>query len=660
MKLKKYKLLFLFAIIGCIKIQAQTTVASIFSDNMVLQRNVKIPVWGFAKANETIVVQFHHQTKKTTANKNGKWSVSLDKEIAGGPFVLSIKGKNKIEITNVLVGEVWLCSGQSNMEWTVGQSDNAKNEIDNATFPTIRHIKIPKEINTVPSSDFKNSTWQVCSPETVANFTGIGYFYAKELNQKLHVPIGIINATWGGTNIETWISRDGFESRDFGNEEFNEMIAQMPKVNLNSLLDLKMNAAQNRIESLQKTKFTTDKEPFYKDFNFDDSSWLELQQPGIWEEQSLGNFDGVVWLRKHFTLTEINNNITLEIPAIDDTDETYVNGIKIGETIGWDKKRSYLIPATILKIGTNVIAIRVTDTGGGGGIHGDDDGLRILTNATQIPLSGAWKFQVAQIKNAVNENEFPSLCYNAMIHPLLPFAFKGVLWYQGESNASRAFQYQKTFPLLIKDWRSKFNSDFPFFYVQLASFTTKGNSNEGCSWAELREAQTNTIKVKNTGMVVTTDLVTNPKDIHPTNKQDVSKRLVSIALENAYENESPIKIVTSSGPKFKSFENKDGKTIVIFDNIGSGLLTTDKYGYIKGFEVAGENHQFYFAKAEIFQNKIVLICNKVPIPIAIRFGWIGDATECNLFNNEGFPAIPFRTDHWKLSTEDVKYKISIP
>ena len=650
---KKYFVIALFLFIGTF-IQAQTSVASIFSDNMVLQQNVKIPIWGFAKANETITIKFHNQTKKTVANKDGKWSVYLDNESAGGPFLLSIKGKTKIEIKNVLVGEVWLCSGQSNMEWTVGQSNNAKEEIANANFPTIRHIKIPKEINSIPNSDFKNASWQICSPETVADFTGIGYFYAKQLNQKLNVPIGIINASWGGTNIETWISREGFES----SPEFKEMIAQMPKVNLNSLLDLKMVAAQSKIEALQKNRFTTEKVPFYKDLNFDDSAWLQLQQPEIWEEQSLENFDGVVWLRKHFTLAENKKPITLEIPSIDDNDETFVNGIKVGETDGWDKKRSYQIPSEILKVGDNIIAIRVTDNSGGGGIYGNNEELKLILEKTQIPLSGTWKFQVETIKNSVNENEFPSLCYNAMINPLIPFAFKGVLWYQGESNTSRAYQFNRTFPLLIEDWRSKYKSDFPFYFVQLASFVTKGNSNDGCSWAELREAQTNTLQLKNTGMVVTTDLVTNPKDIHPTNKQDVGKRLASIALENAYDNSNSIKFVISSGPKFKSFENKAGKTIITFENIGSGLFSPDKYGYIKGFEVAGQNHVFYFAKAEIINNKVVLTCNKVSNPIAIRFGWVGDASECNLYNNEGFPAIPFRTDNWKLSTEVEKYKIS--
>lgn len=639
-------------------IQAQVDVASIFSDNMVLQQNTKIPVWGVAKTGEAVTVKFHNQTKKTITDKNGKWSVYLDNEKAGGPFILSIKGKTKIEIKNILVGEVWLCSGQSNMEFIIEQANDAKNEIAKANFPLIRHIKIPKEINPIGQTEFKKSNWEVCSPETVANFTAVGYFFARELNRKNHVPIGLINATWGGTNIETWISREGFES----SPEFKEMIAHMKNVDLNSLLDLKMVAAKKRVESLQKTKFTTDKVPFYKDLNFDDSAWLTLQQPGAWEEQSLGNFDGVVWLRKHFTVTEISKSALLDIPGVDDNDITYVNGIKVGESEGWDTKRSYKIPSEILKIGDNVIAVRVTDNGGGGGIYGNADLLKLTTENSQIPLAGTWKFQVEEIKNDLNENEFPSLCYNAMINPLIPFAFKGVLWYQGETNAPRAFQYKTAFPLLINDWRLKFKFDFPFYFVQLASYETKGNSNEGCDWAELREAQTNTLKVKNTGMVVTTDLVTDPKDIHPKNKLDIGKRLAAVALTNLYNQK-----MVCNGPTYKSFENSNGKSILSFENIGSGLSSKNSSNFVSGFEVAGNDKVFYPAKGILLSEnkngkevytKVSLTSDKVANPVAFRFGWIGDTSECNLFNNEGFPAIPFRTDDWKLNTEDIKYKLN--
>jgi sialate O-acetylesterase len=325
-------------------------------------------------------------------------------------------------------------------------------------------------------------------------------------------------------------------------------------------------------------------------------------------------------LRKQFILDQINGVLTLQIPAIDDNDVTYINGNKIGQTNGWDKKRSYQIPAEILKIGKNVIAIRVEDTGGGGGIYGNENELKLTQNNKEIPLNGKWKFQVEFIQNSLNPNEFPSLCYNAMIHPLIPFAFKGVLWYQGESNASRAYQYQKAFPLLINDWRQKWQNEFPFYYVQLATYKTNGNSNEGCDWAELREAQTKTLSVKNTAMVVTTD-VGNPNDIHPKNKKTVGKRLASIA-SNHIDHEN----VICSGPTYLSFKNIENQTIVTFESIGKGLYTTSSDGFVNGFEVADDDQIFYIAKAFIKDNKVIISCEKVLNPVAVRFGWIGDAS----------------------------------
>lgn len=628
---------------------AQVKVASIFADDMVLQRDAKIPIWGWATANEKITVKFHQQTKTTKADQNGKWAVRLNREQAGGPYNLSITGKNQILLKNILVGEVWLCSGQSNMEWTVKQSDDASNEMAKANHPDIRHIKIPKNINTLPNADIGKTAWEICSPETVGDFTAIGYFYAKELHEKLHIPIGLINASWGGTNIETWIGREGFES----STDFQEMIAQMPKINLEALLDLKMKTKQDRITALQKYPLNTNQVAQYQEPTFDDKQWLTLQQPQIWEEQSLGDFDGTVWLRKHFTLTEkdFNTEGILQIPAIDDNDITYLNGIKIGATNGWNIERNYKIPLGLLKAGDNVIAIQVVDNGGGGGIHGSDSDLKLTVGATTIALHGLWQFQVETIKNSINENEYPSLCYNAMIHPLIPFAFKGMLWYQGESNASRAFQYNKTFPLLIENWRQQWQSKFPFYYVQLATYKTKGNSNEGCPWAELREAQTNTLKVPNTAMVVTTD-IGNPKDIHPTNKQTVGKRLASIAFNHLYDEKT-----VCSGPVFKTFETKGNQTIVTFDSVGLGLKIPNN-NLVYGFEVAGNDQVFYPAKAIINNNTVILTCEQVVNPQAVRFGWIGNASACNLFNMEGFPAIPFRTDIWKTASKNVVYRLS--
>lgn len=635
----------------CLQAQAKIILPKIFSDNMVLQRNGLIPVWGWADANEKIEVRFNNQVKSVKAGKNGKWLIRLDAENAGGPYDMTIKGKNTVQIKNILVGEVWLCSGQSNMEWTVGQSMNAKQEITAANNPFIRHIKIQRDISSLPQNDINAGNWQICDSATVANFTGVGYFFAKILYNELKIPVGLINSSWGGTNIETWISREAFENSD----EFKEMIAGMPKIDLDSLSKLKVKGSVLRIEALQGTKMEGMNTSQFREPSFDDSKWPVLNQPQLWEEQSIGELDGIVWLRKTIVLSslDLTKEATLVLSKIDDNDITYVNGIKVGSTNQWDANRRYTIPPGVLKEGKNVIAVRVEDTGGGGGIYGDAADVKLILYNASLPLSGEWKFQVESVIKTTNQNSLPSLCYNAMISPLIPFAFQGVLWYQGESNAGRSYQYRKAFPLLINDWRQKWNnSSMPFYFVQLATFNNPGNSNEGCGWAELREAQTMTLSLPNTGMCVTTDLVTNPKDIHPTNKQDVGKRLASLALNNLYR-----KNMICNGPVYKSMEIKNDQVILSFDNIGTGLYTPDKYGYIRGFEMAGKDQVFHYAKAFIKGNTVVLFNEKVENPVAVHFGWIGDASDCNLFNKEGYPAVPFRTDEWKTVTKDEKYKI---
>ncbi len=649
--MKKYLFVFVYFYSIVSGLHAQVTLPKFFGDNMVLQRNGSIPIWGVAKPNEKVVVQFNKQTKATEADNTGKWAIRLDAEKAGGPYVLNINGGNNIQFKNILVGDVWLCSGQSNMEWTVAQSDNVTKEITNANYPFIRHIKIQRALNSLPNVDIENTEWKVCDSNSVSNFGAVGYFFARNIYQNTKVPIGLINSTWGGTNIETWISREGFESSN----EFKEMIAGMPKISLDSLNKNKNYNTTKKIEANQEGKIGNMDVTTFKEIDFDDTRWPLMNIPQLWEEQALGEIDGLVWLRKTITLTkdDVKENAILELSKIDDADVTYINGIKIGSTNSWNTKRKYVIPFNILKEGKNVIAVHVVDNGGGGGIYGDSADVKLTLINRTIGLQGKWKYQVESILKNTTPNSMPSLCYNAMIAPLIPYAFKGILWYQGESNAGRAIQYRKAFPLLINDWRKKFkNNNAAFYFVQLASYTTAGNSNQGCSWAELREAQTMTLLQPNTGMVVTTDLVTDANDIHPTNKQDVGKRLAAIALHNLYN-----KKMACSGPMYKSMEIKGNQIILSFDNIGSGLSTTDKNGYVKGFEIASSDKVFYDAEAFIKGNTIVLSSKKVVDPIAATFGWMGDATACNLFNKEGFPAVPFRTAEWRNATKSEKYEM---
>lgn len=640
-----------FAFLFSIYSNATIRLPKIFADDMVFQRDKLIPVWGWADANEKIEIRFNKQLKTTKADKNGKWMVRLNAENAGGPFELSVKGKNKLVLKNVLVGEVWICSGQSNMAFTVSEGYNAEKEINEANFPFIRHFTVERDISSLPKDDLKAGKWEVCDKTTVGNFTAVGYFFAKKLYEELKIPIGLINTSWGGTGSETWTSREAFEYSD----EFKEMIAGMPKVNLDSISQIFIKSITKRIEILQGSKISPDDATSFKELTFNDASWPELNAPELWEPQDLGEFDGVVWLRKTITLSanDAGKTATLELSKIDDEDITYVNGIEVGRNNIWDAKRKYEILAGILKEDENVISIRIVDGGGGGGIYGETADLKLTVGNTLIPLAGKWKYQVEEVKSDISPNSYPSLLFNAMVNPLIPFAFQGVLWYQGETNAWRAQQYKKAFPLLINDWRNRWpQGDFPFYFVQLSSFNeTNGDSNNGSMWAELREAQTETLQLKNTGMCVTTD-IGDPNDIHPKNKQEVGKRLSAIALNNIYQ-----KNRVYGGPTFKSMEIQGNKIILSFENIGSGLSTPDKYGYLKGFEIAGKDQVFYYAKAIILNDKVIVYAENVATPAAVHFGWADDASDNNLYNKEGFPAVPFRTDNWKNVTENIKYRI---
>lgn len=622
---------------------------------MVLQRNVPVPVWGWAGAGEKIVVQFNLQTKTTQADASGKWRVDLDPEKEGGPFQLHVKGNSAITYNNVLVGDVWLCSGQSNMEWTVNNANNYAEEMAAADLPMIRHTKIALTAAGSPLQDLATGNgWQAATPATVGNFTAVGYFFAKRLHEELHVPIGLINSTWGGTNVETWTSREALQQ----NNEFREMMAGFPVLNLDSI------AAVRRQETLDKLAGTQGGLPSagevkkWKEASFDATGWQHMKVPGLWETQSLQNVDGVVWLRREFNIDPSmhKGNADLMLGMIDDNDETYINGVLVGSTKGYNLKRLYTIPQGTLRDGKNVIAIRIDDTGGGGGIYGEPGDVKMIFAGSSLPLAGDWQYRVESViqTNAVDPNSYPTLLYNAMINPLIPYAIKGAIWYQGESNAGRAYQYRTAFPLMIGDWRSRWKQgDFPFYFVQLSSFNANGGTVEkGSEWAELREAQTLSLSVPNTGMVVTTD-IGEPKDIHPRNKQEVGKRLAAVALNKTYKRSNEF-----SGPVFKSMRIEGNKAIIDFDHKGGGLITTDPGGWVKGFAIAGTDKKFIPATAMIEGEHIVVSAAGVNGPVAVRYAWSDFAGDANLYNLEKFPAVPFRTDKWSGITDLRKYRIT--
>ncbi len=650
------KLTFLILILFAYSVaMANVLLPRIFGDNMVLQRNKPVRVWGWAAPGEKVEVNFNLQTKSVKADKAGKWQIMLAPEVAGGPFELQVKGKNELTIHNVLVGEVWICSGQSNMEMPVegwGKINNFEKEIAEADYPLIRHFKVPNTVSTNLKDDLTGGDWKICTPENTGDFSATAYFFARELYSKLNIPIGLINTSWGGTQSEAWTSQEGFASSD----EFKDIASSMKAGDLDAMLKERRNAVKQQMEKLQGGLDPNPQTSEWKTIGFDDSKWSKMKLPGLWEEQGLANVDGTIWFRKTIEISEseAGQPALLELAKIDDTDETFINGTKVGETNSYNSQREYSIPSGILKTGKNVITVKVVDTGGGGGFYGESAEMKLTIGKNIQPLSGDWFFRIESLKdagNSVGPNDYPSLLYNAMLNPLLPYTIEGAIWYQGETNAGRAYQYRKAFPLMIMDWRKHWNlGDFPFYFVQLSTYgSDQANSANGSTWAELREAQAMTLSLPNTGMAVTTD-IGNPKDIHPKNKQDVGKRLAAIALHDVYQISGEY-----CGPVYQAMKQDGNKIEISFTHTGTGLMVKDKYGYVKGFEISGADKKFHYAKAWQAGDKIVVFSEEVSDPVAVRYNWADDASEGNLFNKEQFPAAPFRTDNWDGITIKNKY-----
>lgn len=631
----------------------------IFSDNMVLQRNTPIKIWGYAPKGETITITFHGQTVKATANSNSKWLATLQPTQAGGPYEMTVRTKaSSIAYKNILIGDVWVCSGQSNMEFPIkgwSQVYNADEEIAKANYPNIRLFNVEKNISSQPEEDVKGGEWRPCSPATISPFSAVGYFFGRALHDSLKIPIGLIASVWGGTDIETWISRTSLDS----STEFHPLVKDLPQGSLDSLAAMHKEGTIRLVKNIQGQLPDAATIQTWKAANFDDHKWPKMQLPGLWDDQQLGAaFDGEVWFRKQVELRSPAEEASLSLGMIDDNDETYVNGIKVGATNGYNQPRVYKIPAGVLHEGTNTITVKVFDSGGGGGIYGNKTDLYLETKGNKLALDGAWAFQVADIASgsaAFGPNSYPSLLFNAMIHPIIQYPVKGAIWYQGENNAGRAFEYRQAMPLLIHDWRNQWKEkNMPFYFVQLASFSAgNGNSNKGSTWAELREAQTLTaINVPNTDIAITTD-IGDAHDIHPRNKQDVGKRLAALALQNTYG-----KPILSHGPIFKSMGITGSRVEINFRETGSGLILKGKG---EGFEVAGEDKKFYPATAVVTNDgeTITVYANEVQHPVAVRYAWTDDASNAGLFNKEGFPAFPFRSDQWAEITHDVKYHVTL-
>ena len=648
-RFKKYDTFFLviFCLLISQSIRAEIKLPGYFTDNMMLQRDMPIKIWGWGNRYETVTVSIHDQKVNTRCKKDGTWEIILSPIPYGGPYSLTVQGKeNSIKIENILIGDIWLCSGQSNMEWTVAQSANSKQEVQNANYPEIRALKVPKSIKNSPQDNF-NAQWEICSPSTVGAFSGIAYYYARALYKEVQIPIGIINASWGGTDIETWISDEAFTALPSNvQKQYNMEVVN----NLEEYIRQNKGQKQAFLDAMENDPGINN-QWFIPGFNT--VAWEEMRVPGEWGTTPLSLIDGHVWFKYdlNLTCTEAGRPATLSLGTIDDADITWVNGTKVGNASGWDTPRIYSIPPGILKEGSNNITVRVTDNGGSGGMWGQEADIYLEIDNTRHSLAGNWKYQMS-VANAdyhvldITPNMVHSSLYNTMIHPLTPFRIKGVIWYQGENNVGAGYDYRTLFQTQIKDWRTRWGYELPFYWVQLANLYPEDTTPVESSWAELRESQAMTLELPHTGQATIYD-IGDAYSIHPTNKQEVGRRLSLIALHKDYGRDS----LVYSGPTFQNVSFKENTAVITMNTYGSQLTIHNKYGYLEGFSIAGEDRKFVWAKAFIDANgKIIVYNENIAEPVAVRYAWSNNPA-ANLFNAQGLPAIPFRTDSWKGVTE---------
>jgi len=671
-KFKLFQILTLASLLAMVSCKEQPkeflSLPSLFTENMVLQQNTEVAIWGQSSAKAKIKLTGSWGEEITAeANEKGEWMAKLKtSEAVSSAYELTIATKDtSIVIKNVLLGEVWLASGQSNMEmplsgWLPNDTivSSAKT-IAEATNTDIRMFTVSRDVAFEPQADCKG-TWEVSSPSSVGNFSATAYFFALKLYSELKVPIGIIHSSWGGTPAESWVRTDFLEKES----DFNNILSGI-KESLPQMENLK-----NWLDSLPKlevptTEVTSDFESIdYKDLqcastDFNDSQWKTASIPKQWEKDAIGDFDGVVWYRKNIEIPVewSGKELIVELGAIDDMDVTFLNGKEIGKTMKegfWQQKRIYTITPDAFIAGNNILSVRIVDNQGGGGFSALPEEMKIYpkgNNKKAISLSGEWKYLPTaeyrekslslfgienrsfysrpEVKVSVGAGT-PTVLYNAMIAPLVPYTIKGAIWYQGESNVGRAEQYSRIFPALINSWRESWKADFPFYFVQIAPYLYGEGSNSGL----LRMSQLMSLKTEKTGMVVTLD-IGNPKNIHPANKPDVGKRLALWALAKDYAKE-----LVYSGPLFQSMEVKEGKIYLNFTEIAGGLVLIDSKD--SGFEIAGSDGVYSSAKAIIEGNQVIVSSPKVKEPLNVRYAWKNDAA-ATLFNKEGLPASTFVT-----------------
>jgi sialate O-acetylesterase len=666
-------LLFVLALCAVTAAWGDVRLPRLVGDGMVLQRDAETMIWGWADPGEGVRVAFKGRTLNTDADRKGHWSMKLGSYPAGGPFDMSIVGHNSITLHDIWVGDVWLASGQSNMEMPMnagekwrGGVDGAVQELALAWYPEIRLFKVERNATPTPQADVGSKQgWQAVTPRSAAEFSAVAYFFGRALYKRYHVPIGLIDSTWGGTAAETWMSEAALGPFP----EFAAPLRSLTQVTAQSRADYQR-YVQEKSAWYQlhggEDRGLADGRPVWADPHFDASGWPIIVVPRPFSAcgKDFNGFRGVVWMRRTITVPPGQNYVAIHLGEwVAENDQTFFNGDKIGETNGVSKPRNYIVPADHVHEGLNTLVVRLQvndpDIPCTGIFIPDapspDHQLRADIGRTTVSLQGPWSYQtgpdvstlpvadVATLAAAPPSPEdplfSPTVLFNGMINPLLHFKVKGVIWYQGESNAQdhRAAQYRTLFPALIADWRRHWGYEFPFLFVQLAGFGHNKSEPAEYQWADLREAQALALAIPHTGMATAVD-IGNELDIHPKDKLDVSRRLALVAAKVAYGED-----IIDSGPTYQSMEVQGTEIRIKFSSLGGGLTVKDKYGYIRGFEIAGSDHLFHWAQARPDGNDIVVFNEVVREPTAVRYDW-ANTPDGNLYNREGLPALPFRTD----------------
>ncbi len=638
-----------FLALTALHASSQLRLPRIYSDGMVLQRDARTEVRGWASPGAGIALTFSDSTYRTSADSAGTWEVTLSPRPAGGPYEMLIaSGADSLTLRDILYGDVWVCSGQSNMELRMRRVRPAyESEIARSDNPAIRQFLVPQRYNfNEPESDLPSSSWKSANPSNVLDFSATAYFFARILYERYHIPIGIINASLGGSPVESWMSEEALqefpashaEALRFKDASLIREIDSSDNARIRAwYTDLRKNDAGYRNPRVQ-----------WMDPKLNISRWGRMNIPGYWFSTTLGRVNGVVWFRKEFGVhpSMAGKGAILVLGRIVDADSVWINGQFVGTTSYQYPPRRYEIPPDVLREANNSITIRVINNAGNGGFV-PDKAYRIESGTDTLDLRGEWRFSLGATMEPLASQTFirwkPLGLYNAMIAPLLGYRIKGVIWYQGESNAKNPFEYRESFPAMIRDWRKHWNEgDFPFLFVQLPNFMETKSAPSESNWALLRESQCRTLSVPNTGMAVTVD-IGEWNDIHPLNKWDVGRRLALSAFRVAYGDTD----VTSSGPLYSSMRVEGDTIIVEFTGTGSGLRV--RGGNEPGqFAIAGTDRKYAWAHATIAGNSVRVWSENVSNPVAVRYAWADNPAGANLYNKEGLPASPFRTDDWVL------------